>query len=174
VRLTWSFLHAVADMWSSHPGTYRVVDEADDLVPAFAQMCMRAFASDVRNLPQSGAQALSIRGELTNRSGGVSEVTVRQVANKFVHGNPERIVVQDDGDIRVYVVPHENERTRESWTELWFSAPAFIDALYHLLYVKPEDSPRRNSSVRAFIAGLGSDRFLPTCLADDAEGSSSV
>lgn len=48
LRLTWSFLSAIAELSSAHHGTYAVADEADDLIPALAQISIKALAAEVR------------------------------------------------------------------------------------------------------------------------------
>lgn len=166
LRLTWSFLSAVADLWSSHPGTYKVVDEAADLIPALAQMSIKALAAEVRESVLEADQAEHIDGELRSPGGLATPVTVRDVANKVVHGSPERVVVDASGEIRLHFVNSPNEVGKGKWTECWFSAQSFIEVLHRLLYVRPHDSPERDEAVRSFIQRLGPERFLPS-LADD-------
>jgi hypothetical protein len=169
VRLSWSFLHALAQEWSSRPGTHEVVDEADDLVPALAHMCIRAFASEVRHSVPLREQRFKIAGELTERDGGTRELALRDVANKVVHGSPEAVVVREDGDVRLHFVNSDMESSRQDWIAMWFSASELIDVLHRVLNVKPHDSPSRDESVRGFIVGLGADKFLPTGV-EDTEG----
>lgn len=164
LRLTWSFLSAVADLWSSHPGTYKVVDEAADLVPALAQMSIKALAAEVRESVLEADQAEHIDGELRSPNGLATPITVRDVANKVVHGSPERVVVEANGEIRLYFVNSPNEGGKDKWTECWFSAQSLIDALHRLLYVRPHDSPERDQAVRSFIQRLGPERFCPRSL----------
>lgn len=168
LRLTWSFLHAMSEMWSSHPGTYKVADEADDLVPALAQMCIRAFASEVReSVPRTVQKTTTIAGTLIHRSGEVSAVTLHDIANKVTHGSPERIVVEKDGDVRLIFVNSANESAdRARWTEVSFSARDLIEVLNRVLYVKPHESASRDRAVRSFIEELGPGRFMPTRAAD--------
>lgn len=168
LRLTWSFLHALAEMWSSHPGIYKVVDEADDLVPALAQMCIRAFASEVReSVPRSVQKATTVAGALTRRSGESTDVTLYDIANKVTHGAPERIVVEEDGDVRLHFVNSANESAdRARWTEVWFSAHDLVEVLNLVLYVIPHASVSRDRAVRSFIEELGPGRFLPTRASD--------
>lgn len=171
LRLTWSFLHALAEMWSSHPGTYKVVDEATDLVPALAQMCIRAFASEVReSVPRPVQKATTVSGTLLRRSGEPADVTLYDIANKVTHGSPERIVVKYDGDIRLHFVNSVNESAdRARWTEVWFSARDLIDVLHRVLHVAPHASVSRDRAVRCFIEELGPGRFLPTRASDSGE-----
>lgn len=164
LRLTWSFLSAIADLWAAHPGTYKVADEADDLIPALAQMSIKSLAAEVRESVPLADQTQRIEGQLTSQGGVVSPVTVRDVANKILHGSPERVVV-DNGDIRLHYVNSPNEVGTGRWIELWFSAPSFIDVMHRLLYVRPHDSVTRDGGVRAFILELGPDRFLPSPMA---------
>jgi hypothetical protein len=161
IRLSWSFLRALTEMWVAHPGTYKVEDEADDLVPALAQMCIKALAAEVRETVSQSGQAQPIAGELTQPSGTRTAVTVRDIANKVIHGSPERVVVLD-GDIRLYFVNSQNEVAQGRWTEIWFSASGFIEALHQLLHIRPHDSESRDEAVRGFIRGLGASRLLPS------------
>lgn len=149
------------DMWTLHPGTYKVEDEADDLVPALAQMCIKALASEVRETVPLAKQAQTIAGELTLSSGRRTDVSIREVANKVVHGSPERVVVLD-GDIQLYFVNSEKEAAQGRWIEMWFSASGFIEALHTLLYIGPHDSESRDEGVRQMIHGLGASRLLPS------------
>ena len=164
LRLTWSFLSAIAELWSAHPGTYKVADEAEDLIPALAQMSIKALAAEVRESVSLADQTERIEGELISRGGVASPVTVRDVANKVVHGSPERVVV-DNGDIRLHFVNSPNEVAAGRWTELWFSVPSFIGAMHRLLHVRPHDSAQRDEGVRALILELEPDRFLPSRVA---------
>lgn len=169
LRLTWSFLSAIAELWSTHPGTYKVADEADDLIPALAQMSIKALAAEVRDSVPIAEQRLEIAGGLTTRDGINSSVTIRDVANKIVHGSPDRVVVTKR-DIRLHFVNSPNEVGASSWTELWFSAPSFIQAMHTLLYVRPHDSARRDQGVRALIVQMGPERFLPSLVSADDGG----
>lgn len=172
VRLTWSFLHAIASLWASHPGTYKVADQADDLVPALAQMCVRAFASEVRESVPRPQQDVEVAGELTLRTGERRDVTLRDIANKVTHGSAERIVVRDEGDIRMYFVNSPSEvESKSDWTEMWFSAVELIEILHGVLYIKPHDSSARDQSIQSFISRLGKSRFLPMPVSD-TEGDS--
>lgn len=164
LRLTWSFLSAIADLWSAHPGTYKVADEPEDLIPALAQMSIKALAAEVRENVPEAEQAQPIDGELMSPD-GLGPVTVRDVANKVVHGSPERVLVADNGEIRLYFVNSPNEGSNARWTECWFSAQSFIGALHQLLYVRPHDSPARDAAVQSFIERLGRERFLPSLAA---------
>jgi hypothetical protein len=169
LRLTWSFLGAVADLWSTHPGTYKVVDEASDLIPALAQMSIKALAAEVRETVPEADQAELIDGELRSPVGLATPVTVRDVANKVVHGTPERVVVANNGEIRLHFVNSPNELGKGKWTECWFSAQSFIDVLHRLLYVRPHDSPGRDEAVRSLIQRLGPEGFLPSLVAPMAD-----
>lgn len=173
LRLTWSFLHTLAEMWSAHPGTYKVADEADDLVPALAQMSIRAFASEVReSVPRQIQKATSVAGTLIRRSGESADVTLYDIANKVTHGSPERIVVEDDGDVRLHFVNSANEGAdRASWTEVWFSARDLLDVLYRVLHIQPHVSASRDRAIRSFIEELGPGRFIPTRASDAGDGA---
>lgn len=168
LRLTWSFLTAITNLWLLYPGTYKVADEADDLIPALAQMSIKAMAAEVRESTPSADQQQVIAGELRTPDGEVRGVTVRDVANKVVHGSPERVVVED-GDIRLYFVNSPRERGSARWSELWFSATSFIQAMHRLLHVRPHESQQRDEQVRALILQLGPDQFLPSRMAREAQ-----
>ncbi len=161
IRLTWSFLSALTALWAVNPGTYKVEDEADDLMPALAQMCIKALATEVRETVPGSKQGREVPGALTLRNGGRQAITIRVVANKIVHGSPERVEVVDD-DVRLYFVNNPDADQRESWTEIWFSAPAFLQVLHEILYMRPHDSPPRDQAVRSFVESLGIDRLLPS------------
>jgi hypothetical protein len=89
-------------------------------------------------------------------------VTLRDLADKVIHGSPERIVVRDDGDIRMYFVNSPSEvGSKSDWTEMWFSAVELIDVLHGVLYIKPHDSLARDQSIQDFLTQLGESRFLP-------------
>ncbi|MDR7253976.1 hypothetical protein J2X46_002966 [Nocardioides sp. BE266] len=164
LRLSWSFLKALAEMWSSHPGTYKVADESEDLVPALAQMCIRAFASEVReSVPREEQKATTIAGSLTKRNGESSNVTLHDIGNKVTHGSPDRIVVSPDGDVRLFFVNSKNESAdHANWTDVWFSASHLIEVLHGVLYVAPHHSEAREDGVRRFVDELGPSRLLPS------------
>jgi hypothetical protein len=92
LRLTWNFLHPVTEIWSSHPGTYKAADEAEDLIPALAQMCIRAFARGLRESVSKSELNRSISGQLTKQGGERLEVTLSDLANKVTHGSPGFVV----------------------------------------------------------------------------------
>jgi len=69
LRLTWSFLSAIAELWTAYPGTYKVADEAEDLIPALAQMSIKALAAEVRESVSPADQREPIQGELISPSG---------------------------------------------------------------------------------------------------------
>jgi hypothetical protein len=48
-QLALSFLSTLTTLWLRHPGTYKVEETDSDLVPALAQMCIKALAADVRD-----------------------------------------------------------------------------------------------------------------------------
>ena len=50
-QLALTFLAAVHHLWIQHPGTYAVTERTEDLVPALAQMCIKALAADIRDNP---------------------------------------------------------------------------------------------------------------------------
>jgi hypothetical protein len=48
-QLTLNFLTALHGLWVQFPGNYTVEESIDDLVPALAQMCIKALAADIRD-----------------------------------------------------------------------------------------------------------------------------
>ena len=109
LRLTWSFLSAIAELWSAYPGTYKVEDEAEDLIPALAQLSIKALLAEIReSVPIARQKEAHIEGELVSHGGEVSPINVREVANKVVHGSPDRVIVENC-DIRLYFVNSPNE-----------------------------------------------------------------
>ncbi len=164
LRLTWSFLSAIAGLWSQHPGSYKIEDEADDLIPALAQISIKALAAEVRGSIPRADQQEGVEGELSLSDGTVRRVTVRDIANKIVHGSPDRVVV-DGGDVRLHFVNSRNDAGTDGWVELWFSAQSFVRVMHRLLHVAPHDSARRDQQVQEFILGLGPERFLPSQVA---------
>ncbi|WP_295696428.1 hypothetical protein [Lapillicoccus sp.] len=154
VRLTWSFLRAIAELWALHPGTYRVVDESENLIAALAQMAIRALAVEVRETASIVDQRIPITGVLTRSDGSASAVTLRDVTNKVVHGTPERVVVSGN-DIVLHFVNSANEVSVGRWTEISFSVTSFTDSLHTALHVKPHDSERRDGGSARFPKRTG-------------------
>lgn len=69
IRLTWSFLSALTALWAVNPGTYKVEDEADDLMPALAQMCIKALATEVRETVPGSKQDRLLPSSVTGQQG---------------------------------------------------------------------------------------------------------
>lgn len=158
-QLALSFLAVVGSLWSQHPGTYKVVETDTDLLPALAQMCIKSLAADVRDGVERHKQDRTMPGELVYRDGRRSELTIRDIVNKIVHGSPERIEVTD-GDVRLYFV--NNESGQAGWREMWFSGPAFSAALDDVLYKHRHKAPDRERRIADLLDRLGPSQFLPS------------
>src|SRR4051794_36513873 len=96
-----NFLRAVNDLWIQHPGTYIVKEEAVDLVPALAQICIKALATDLRDSSSARRQrSIVVSGCLLNAGQRIrgtdasTSINVRDVVNKIIHGRPTKIEVQ--------------------------------------------------------------------------------
>ncbi len=59
-QLTLNFLAALHGLWVKFPGSYKVEESANDLIPALAQICIKALAADVRD----GSSAESQRDQV--------------------------------------------------------------------------------------------------------------
>lgn len=97
-QLALNFLAVVHELWVKNPGTYSVKESMDDLVPALAQMCIKALASDVRdNGSIAHMQGTHIDGVLANGSqvlkgyNGQRPLTLRDALNKIIHGTPTSV-----------------------------------------------------------------------------------
>jgi hypothetical protein len=124
-------------------------------------MCIKGLAAELRETVSLPDQRQLIPGELTLLDGTRTEVTVRDAANKVIHGSPEQVVVLD-GDVRLYFVNSQKGSDGGNWTEIWFSAKSYLDVLHRLLYIRPHDSASRDNAVSGFIREVGAGRLLPT------------
>lgn len=158
-QLALSFLTTVMTLWMRHPGTYKVAETDSDLVPALAQMCIKALAADVRDGVEVARQRRPVVGELAYRDGRKSNLTVRDVVNKIIHGSPERVVVTAD-DVLLYFV--NNDQGPDGWSEMWFSGRTFSEELDSLLYKHRHRAPERERRIAEFLNGLGEHMFLPS------------
>lgn len=85
--------------------------------------------------------------------------TVRDIANKIVHGDAERVEVSET-DVRMYFV--NKPAAKEPWTEIWFSVQPFLDLASRALFVSGHSSPARDEGIRDFMSRLNENQFLPT------------
>ena len=164
-QLALNFLAAVHDLWIQHPGTYQVEESVDDLVPALAQMCIKALASDVRDDDSTRhEQQMRIDGILTDGDqvvkGGPDQpsLTLRDTLNKAIHGIPAAVEVRDDG----IWLRFNNSSANEGWTEVRFSGTQLLKQLEAVLYKhRNQGAEEREREIRRFLATLGVERFLP-------------
>ena len=164
-QLALNFLAAIHDLWLAHPGTYHVEESLDDLVPALAQMCIKALASDVRDDDSTQqVQQMPIDGVLMNGdravggNAGRQQLTLRDALNKVIHGTPVSIEVRDD-EVWLHF---GNSSVRETWTEVWFSGTQLLRQLEMALYKhRNERAEEREREIGRFLAVLGIERFLP-------------
>lgn len=159
-----SFLTSLVALWKEHPGTYKVEEAEDDLVPALGQMCIRSLAADLRDSPESAALRVMKRrldGELNEPDRAAKSPRVCDVLNKIVHGHPERVVVRQDGVIELHFVNAKPD-ARYPWSDLWVSAQAMVDVLDEGLYKHRPKAVVREAGITKLIRDLGEYRFLPT------------
>jgi hypothetical protein len=109
----------------------------DDLVPALAQMCIKALALDVRDDDSTvHKQRMPIRGVLMNDTqipkgeNGLPPLTLRDALNKIIHGTPTSVEVRDD-DLRLYF---SSTSPGESRTKVWFSGTQLLRQFDRMLY----------------------------------------
>lgn len=165
-QLALNFLAVVHDMWRQHPGNYAVRESADDLVPALAQMCIKALASDIRDSDSaSHVQRIPIRGVLMNDSqilAGDNELpalTFREVLNKIIHGTPVSVEVRDD-DVRLHF---KSSALGDRWTEVWFSGTQMLNQFGSILYKhRDRRAEEREREIRRLLIALGTESFLPS------------
>ena len=161
-QLALNFLAVVHQMWAERPGTYVVDETTDDLVPALAQMCIKALAAEIRDTIDHNHQGLTIEGELVRRDGTTAPVTMRDITNKIVHGTPAKVAVHD-GAVRLYFENNEDPSERvHDWASMWFSGSDMITALSRLLYKHNEVAAAREREIRRLLESLGVDRILPS------------
>jgi hypothetical protein len=172
-QLALNFLSVVHDLWLKYPDTYSVEEVADDLVPALAQMCIKALAGDIRDgLPARKQQEISIEGSLMDGArlvkgdGAATPLNLRDVVNKIIHGAPTFIVVRD-GVMQLHFQNRiKATRPEYAWTEAWFSGTQLLQLLGSILYKHDGDRAlEREREIARFLEALGPRRFLPTSYA---------
>jgi hypothetical protein len=77
------FLSAIAELWSAHPGTYKVADEAEDLIAALAQVSIKSLAAEVRESVPPADQAERIEGQLILPGGLVSPLLFETLPTRW-------------------------------------------------------------------------------------------
>lgn len=165
-QLALNFLTAVHDLWIQHPGIYTVKESIEDLVPALAQMCIKALASDIRDDDSTKQkQDMEIDGVLVNGRrilkgrNGKPPLTLRVALNKIIHGTPTSVEVRED-DVRLHF---GNSSAGEGWTEVWFSGTQLLKQLDSVLYKhQTERTEEREREIGQLVADLGVGRLLPS------------
>jgi hypothetical protein len=160
-QLALNFLAAVHSLWVKFPDTYTVEENANDLVPALAQMCIKALATDVRDGSSYKSQVeVSIDGRIVNIDGSDEPINLREVVNKIIHGTPTLVVVKD-GTVQL----HFRNNKGQEWTEAWFSGTQLLRVLDRKLNKHPAE--KREGQIAQFLEELGIERFLPTSASDN-------
>jgi hypothetical protein len=163
-QLALNFLSVIHDLWLQHPGTHPVNEIDDDLVPALAQICIKALAADVRDtIPINTQRSMAIDGRLLDGerplkgAGAANPLNLRDIVNKIVHGTPTLVVVRDE-----VVHLHFRSTTKDDWTEAWFSGTRLIQQLGSVLHKRDGDrAQRREQEIMQFVEKAGTQRFLP-------------
>jgi hypothetical protein len=162
-QLTLNFLAALHGLWVNYPDRYIVEETVDDLVPALAQICIKALATEIREPPPGippkehikHQREVPIEGRIVNTDGSEESINLREVVNKIIHGTPTLVVVKDE-TVRL----HFRNNDGKGWTEAWFSGTQLLQVLGHEL---SKHAPgRREVEIAEFLRGLGEARFLPT------------
>lgn len=164
-QLALNFLTAVHTLWIQHPGTYHVRETTEDIVPALAQMCIKALASDVRDddarVEERQAHIIGVvmNGDQTIIGGvGQPQLTLRDALNKIIHGTPVSVEVRDS---KLWL-NFSNSSDRESWTEASFSGTQLLAQLDRELHKhRTVQAQEREREIGQFLANLGVARFLP-------------
>jgi hypothetical protein len=155
-QLTLNFLTALHGLWVQFPGNYTVEESIDDLVPALAQMCIKALAADIRDGSSAASQHdIAIDGRIVKVDGTEEPVDLRDVVNKIIHGTPTLVVVRNET-----VQLHFRNNGPLEWTEAWFSGTQLLQELGRGLYKHPAGG--REYEITRFLQELGVARFLPT------------
>jgi hypothetical protein len=170
-QLALNFLSVIHSLWVEHPDTYTVKEVADDLVPALAQICIKALARDIRNtLTDAEQQAWVIDGSIVDGpsvlKGGIDTdpLNLRDVLNKIIHGAPTLVVVQD-GVVHLHFrnTAIDRKDPRNRWTEAWFSGTQMLQILGEVLSKHSGDRlQERERKIMQLIEKLGTRQFLPT------------
>jgi hypothetical protein len=164
-QLALNFLAAVHELWVKNPGTYTVEESLDDLVPALAQMCIKALASDIRDSTFTAhMQSIPISGALMKGSqvlkgyNNQQQLTLRDALNKIIHGLPTLVEVCDE-EVRLHF---RNSSATDSWTDVWFSGTQLLKQLDSVLYKhRTDNAEMRERQIEQFLAGLGVRSVLP-------------
>lgn len=162
-QLTLNFLRAVHTLWVEYPGTYAVKESVDDLVPALAQMCIKALAADIRDLiPKEEQLEIVVEGRIVSINGNEKRIDLRDVVNKVIHGTPTSVVVKDK-----IVYLHFRNNKHVGWAEAWFSGTELLQVLDHKLHKHPSED--REYMITQFLQNLGERWFLPSATSESFE-----
>ncbi|WP_143736912.1 hypothetical protein [Microbispora sp. GKU 823] len=168
-QLALNFLDAIHRLWIQHPGSYTVRETIDDLVPALAQMCIKALAADVRDAPPADEQEIAIDGQLIQDDGATVPLTLRDVVNKIIHGTPTLVEVRDREVLLHFRNNFAGGRNRvDKWTCAWFSGTNLLKKLNEEL--SKHEGPqveKREREIAQLLETLGVDRFLPTAISEN-------
>jgi hypothetical protein len=160
-QLALNFLAAIHELWVENPGNYAVKESLDDLVPALAQMCIKALAADLRDeLSPARQHQIVVDGRIVQADGTEKRPDLRDVLNKIIHGRPILVVVED-GAVQLHFRAYKDD----SWTEAWFSGTQLLQVLARILFKHPPNG--REDAIALILEELGPKRFLPTGVADD-------
>ena len=162
-QLTLNFLAALHGLWVKYPDHYIVEETVDDLVPALAQICIKALAADIREPPPGippeehikHQSEVPIEGRIVNKDGSEESINLREVVNKIIHGTPTLVMVEDET-----VQLHFRNNDGKKWTEAWFSGTQVLQVLERELSKHPPG--RREDEIAKTLRDLGEMRFLPT------------
>ena len=181
-QLALNFLRAVNDLWIDHPGKYIVKEEAVDLVPALAQVCIKALATDLRDSSSPARQrgtpvngCLLNSGRVVRSSDTLESLNLRDVVNKIIHGTPTEVEVRS-GEV---ILHYKNSRParqnasarqtqfwrgsgeEDAWTDAWFSASEVLKVLEGRLYKHRSSRVAvREAEIQRLLSTLGFERFL--------------
>lgn len=157
-QLVLNFLVAIHGLWVKYPGTYTVKESVEDLVPALAQICIKALAADIRDAknPSPKQQCkISVEGAIVKTDGNSETLNLRDVVNKIIHGTPTSVVVTNET-----LQLHFRNNDGNGWTEAWFSGTQLLQLLEK--YLIKHSAERREDEIAQFLNQLGVERFLPT------------
>jgi hypothetical protein len=161
-QLALNFLSVIHKLWVRHPGPHPVEEIEGDLVPALAQMCVKALAADVRDtIPIATQRSITIDGSLMNGdrllkgADSANPLNLRDIVNKIVHATPTLVVVRDE-----VVYLHFRNATKDDWTEAWFSGTRLIQQLGSVLHKRDGDrAQKQEQAIMQFIEKHGAQRF---------------
>jgi len=160
-QLTLGFLEHIHKLWLDWPGDHPVEKPADDLVPALAQIFIKALAADSRHLGSASQQRkIWIAGGIRRKNGHEDRINLRETLNKVVHGIPIRVLVENE----VVYLHFRNTDDKEDWDEAWFSGTQLIRKLEES-FGAPSGQIR--DAIAQLIQYLGTGRLIPRSAAEN-------